>query len=146
MFTRSPASFLSGRMAIRLPPAFTQLVSADTCDDVRDVSPSSTTSNPLSADELSRDMSSVVNASRPSLRRISVVYVVNGFDADVSTRIGVGLASVVKDDVVSDATGLPARSAAPPAPPLTVNVYVVPNRRTDCGVSVAMFVDELKVT
>ena len=67
-----PASCLSGRIAIRLPPPLTQLVSIETWLPVSPVCPSSTTSKPPSSPGDSRDTSSVVKAFSPSFSRISV--------------------------------------------------------------------------
>ena len=57
-----------------------------------------------------------------------------------TTRIGGGEASIENDQVESAASGLPARSVTPPAPPLTVTVYVAPYVSAFCGVSVAVLV------
>ena len=49
-----------------------------------------------------------------------------------------GGAAVVNDHVRSWASGLPAMSAKPMAPPLTVAVYVVPQASGERGRSVAV--------
>ena len=49
---RRPASFLSGRMAMRLPPLLTQLVKSVTCPEVRVISPRMTTSWAASTPEV----------------------------------------------------------------------------------------------
>ena len=67
-----PASCLSGRMAIRLPPPLTQSVSMETCADVSDMSPSDhdVVARRGSA-AVTVEMSLTVNSFRPSARRIS---------------------------------------------------------------------------
>ena len=66
-----PASFLSGRIAIRLPPPFTQFVNIVTCGSVNGISPRMTTSYEFSVVAVTRLMSVALNALNPSVRRIS---------------------------------------------------------------------------
>src|SRR5215207_10745093 len=54
--------------------------------------------------------------------------------------VSVGVAVVVKVQTVSAASGLPAASLTPFAPPLTVAVYVTPASRSVFGLSVALLV------
>ena len=136
----SPTSFLSGRIATRLPPAVTQFVSVVTWGVLNDVFPRTTTSNCASKAADSNETSMVVNVVRPSLRRISPRYVVNGLDAAVTTSTFDGDPSVVNDQPTSAVSGLPKKSWTPPVPPFTVTVYVAPNCSAACGVSVAVFV------
>jgi hypothetical protein len=60
----------------------------------------------------------------------------SGPSADVKTVQG-QLADVSKLQVRSAASGLPAESSTPPAPPLTLAVYVRPSGRSPVAVSVA---------
>ena len=103
----SPASCLSGCIAISLPPPLTQLVRVVTWLALRAVSPSRAMSKLESTVEESSEASSVVNSSRPSLRRISLRYVPNGLPLDVMTSTCGGEASVVNDQVESLAIALP---------------------------------------
>ena len=67
----SPANCLSGRIAIKFPPAFTQLVRSVTCPEVKGVSPRMTTSYcPSVAGEM-EDTSAKANSFKPSVNKIS---------------------------------------------------------------------------
>ena len=68
---RRSASFGSGRMAIRLPPAPTQSVNMETWASVSGMSPRMTVSYSSSVPALTEEMSVAVKALKPSLRRIS---------------------------------------------------------------------------
>ena len=107
MSPSSPASCLSGCIAIRLPPPLTQFVSVVTWPALRAVSPSRTTSKLLSTELESSEASSVVKASTPSSRRISVWYIPNGLALEPTTSRGGGEASVVNDQLTSEASALP---------------------------------------
>ncbi len=113
---------------------------------LRETFPSTTTSNWLRSAGERNVTSTVVNAFKPSSRRISPRYMENGFDVEPTTSTGGGEASVVNDQLTSVSSGLPARSLAPLVPPLTVSVYVDPYASALNGVNVATFVDELYVT
>src|SRR3954471_24805016 len=75
-------------MAIRFPPALTQLVSEATCADVTLTAPSTTTSYPARAASSSVDTSIVLNSLSPSVRRISARYIEYGLAELVTTAIG----------------------------------------------------------
>ena len=108
------ASFLSGLIAMSLPPPLTQFVSVVTWTLERAASPSSTTSKLASTAGESSAESSVVNASSPSFRRISPRYEPKGLALEVTTSSGGGDVSVVNDQLASVATAFPERSFAPP--------------------------------
>src|SRR4051812_42785190 len=77
-----------GLRAMRLPPAFTQSVSAVTWVALTLTLPRTTTSKSfrLAADRF--DRSTVVNSFRPSVRRISARYFEYGFAELVTTATG----------------------------------------------------------
>jgi hypothetical protein len=85
----------------------TQFVSVVTCVALSAVSPRMTTSKPARTDGEMNETSSVVNASTPSLRRISPMYIPNGLAVEVTIRTGGGDASVENDQLTSAAIGLP---------------------------------------
>src|SRR4051812_27634625 len=125
---------------MRLPPPLTHVLSAETCPAVKVVWPMITTSNVLRTLADSSEASSVVNESRPSLRRISPMYAPNGLLAADTTRTCGGDASVENVHDTSAASGLPARSVTASAPPLIVTRYVTPYASALCGVTVATLV------
>src|SRR3954471_11449257 len=141
------ASCLSGRNAIRLPPALTQLVNMVTCAAVSAVPPSRTTSYWPSTVAVTADRSATANSFRPSVRSTSAVKAANWPAAADGFRItstgppgpcsgpGGGGAAVLNDQL-SGAIVLPAGSRAP----LTAAVYDVEVARAPFGVKVAVVV------
>src|SRR4051812_2233017 len=121
---RKPASCLSGRNAIRLPPPVTQVVNMVTWADVKGVAPRITTSYWLRVVAVTVDRSATANSLIPSARMISAVKpvkVLAPLAELLITRTGPpgpwsrvcgGGAAVVKDQLTV-AIMLPAVSLAP---------------------------------